>query len=51
MENLETRRDFKKLYEIQDKILKLTRNKNIDFYLTGGTALHRFHYQDVTLKI
>ena len=30
-----------KLYSFQDKILKAVENLNVDFYLTGGTALSR----------
>ena len=36
--------DYKKLYELQDKILLLLFGLENDFYLTGGTALHRFYY-------
>ena len=36
--------DYQKLYLLQDKILKLVTNLDNDFYLTGGTALHRFYY-------
>ncbi|EAJ4187427.1 nucleotidyl transferase AbiEii/AbiGii toxin family protein, partial [Campylobacter coli] len=32
------------LYKTQDKILDLVAKENLDFYLTGGTALQRFHY-------
>ncbi|ECV9623818.1 nucleotidyl transferase AbiEii/AbiGii toxin family protein, partial [Campylobacter jejuni] len=32
------------LYKTQDKILDLVTKENLDFYLTGGTALQRFHY-------
>lgn len=35
---------FKQLYKLQDKILNLIKGKDIGLYLTGGTALHRFHY-------
>lgn len=34
---------YKKLYEFQDKVLAIIKNLNTDFYLTGGTALSRFH--------
>ncbi len=34
---------FKKLYPLQDEVLKVFENQA--FYLTGGTALSRFHYQ------
>ena len=36
--------DYKKLYELQDKILSLVSKLDNSFYLTGGTALHRFYY-------
>ncbi|ABS44734.1 conserved hypothetical protein [Campylobacter jejuni subsp. doylei 269.97] len=32
------------MYKTQDKILDLVAKENLDFYLTGGTALQRFHY-------
>lgn len=35
---------FEKLYQTQDKILDLVAKSNLNFYLTGGTALQRFHY-------
>jgi hypothetical protein len=34
-----------KLYPIQDEILQLVQDADVDFYLTGGTALSRFHLQ------
>jgi len=36
--------DYKKLYELQDQVLILVFNLENDFYLTGGTALHRFYF-------
>jgi len=36
--------NYKALYELQDKILVLMSSLKNDFYLTGGTALHRFYY-------
>lgn len=36
--------DYIKLYELQDKVLGVIVNLKSDFYLTGGTALHRFYY-------
>ncbi|MDY6792792.1 MAG: nucleotidyl transferase AbiEii/AbiGii toxin family protein [Thermodesulfobacteriota bacterium] len=30
-----------KIYPFQDKILTLVQSSNVDFYLTGGTALSR----------
>ena len=35
---------YKKLYELQDNILLSISKLENDFYLTGGTALHRFYY-------
>ncbi|MDD3044941.1 MAG: nucleotidyl transferase AbiEii/AbiGii toxin family protein [Candidatus Delongbacteria bacterium] len=36
--------DYKELYEVQDQVLKTVFSLDNSFYLTGGTALHRFHY-------
>lgn len=36
--------DYKKLYDFQDKILKIIFSLENTFFLSGGTALHRFHY-------
>lgn len=36
--------DYKKLYLLQDKVLSAVFSLNNGFYLTGGTALHRFYY-------
>lgn len=36
--------DYKKLYELQDEILSVVFSLDNSFYLTGGTALHRFYY-------
>lgn len=36
--------DYKKLYDIQDKVLSVIFSLENEFYLTGGTALHRFYY-------
>ena len=32
-----------KVYPFQDKILEMVDGANVDFYLTGGTALSRFY--------
>ncbi|EFD4863632.1 nucleotidyl transferase AbiEii/AbiGii toxin family protein, partial [Campylobacter coli] len=32
------------LYKTQDKVLDLVAKEKLDFYLTGGTALQRFYY-------
>lgn len=45
MENLVHSRDYKKLYEVQNEILKLLEDNDVGLYLTGGTALHRFYYE------
>lgn len=34
--------DFLSLYELQDSVLTAITSLNNDFYLTGGTCLHRF---------
>ncbi|MBN1413191.1 MAG: nucleotidyl transferase AbiEii/AbiGii toxin family protein [Spirochaetales bacterium] len=34
---------YKKLYAVQDTILKLLTQLDTGFYLTGGTCLHRFY--------
>ncbi len=36
--------DYKYVYELQDQILEIVRTVETPFYLTGGTALHRFYY-------
>jgi predicted nucleotidyltransferase component of viral defense system len=36
--------NFKELYQMQDEVLELVFSCNNSFYLTGGTALHRFYY-------
>ncbi|UTY28290.1 nucleotidyl transferase AbiEii/AbiGii toxin family protein [Treponema putidum] len=36
-------RDYTELYELQDKVLKIIFSDETPFYLTGGTALHRFY--------
>ncbi len=36
--------DYKHLYALQDKVLAVVFALENSFYLTGGTALHRFHY-------
>ncbi len=33
-----------KLYPIQDGVIKIVRDLNLPFYLTGGTALSRFYF-------
>ena len=32
---------YTKLYAFQDELLEIVRAQNVDFYLTGGTALSR----------
>lgn len=41
MEDLE----YKKLYVLQDEILSLIFKETTEFYLTGGTCLHRFFFE------
>jgi len=41
---VEERIVYKQLYELQDRILKIIFDLEHSFYLTGGTALHRFYY-------
>jgi predicted nucleotidyltransferase component of viral defense system len=36
--------DYKKLYSLQDRVLKSVFDIEDEFYLTGGTALSRFYY-------
>jgi len=35
--------DYIKLYELQDRVLKIVFETEHEFYLTGGTCLHRFY--------
>lgn len=37
------KKDYSKLYIMQDKVFAWIREKNFPFYLTGGTALGRFY--------
>jgi len=37
--------DYKKLYELQDRVLKRVFEVEDEFYLTGGTALSRFYQE------
>jgi len=36
--------DYIELYKLQDEVLSIIVELKSDFYLTGGTALHRFYY-------
>ena len=36
--------EYKKLYDLQDRIMPIVFGLENGFYLTGGTALHRFYY-------
>jgi len=36
--------DYKRLYQLQDRVMDQVFALDNDFYLTGGTALHRFYY-------
>ncbi|MEA2027507.1 MAG: nucleotidyl transferase AbiEii/AbiGii toxin family protein [Campylobacterota bacterium] len=37
--------DYTALYQVQDRVLDVVFALDNSFYLTGGTALHRFYYQ------
>lgn len=37
--------DYKKLYHLQDEILKVIFHEDTEFYLTGGTCLNRFYFE------
>lgn len=37
---------FLELYKLQDKILEIVGRNELDFFLSGGTALHRFHFNN-----
>lgn len=37
--------DYKKLYRLQDKVLKVVFDTEREFYLTGGTCLSRFYVE------
>ena len=47
--------NYDELYALQDRVLGLVFSEETPFYLTGGTALHRFYckarYSDVTLLL
>jgi len=36
--------DYIELYKLEDEVLSIIVELESDFYLTGGTALHRFYY-------
>lgn len=37
--------DYKKLYELQDKVLEIVFSTEREFYLTGGTCISRFYVE------
>lgn len=37
--------DYKKLYDLQDRVLDIVFDTEKVFYLTGGTCLNRFYYE------
>ncbi len=39
------KKDYTKLYQLQDKFLNFWKKINTPFYLTGGTALGRFYLE------
>jgi predicted nucleotidyltransferase component of viral defense system len=41
----DSRIDYKHLYQLQDKVLEIVYSKPSEFYLTGGTCLHRFYFE------
>jgi hypothetical protein len=41
---MEKKIDYIELYKLQDLVLKCAFSQQNCFFLTGGTALHRFHY-------
>lgn len=41
---MEKKVDYQKLYALQDEVLAIVFGLENSFYLTGGTALHRFYY-------
>jgi predicted nucleotidyltransferase component of viral defense system len=42
----DSRIDYKHLYQLQDKVLEIVYSKPSEFYLTGGTCLHRFYFEE-----
>ncbi len=47
MENI----DYRAVYRIQDRVLKVVFGADTTFYLTGGTCLNRFFLKNGTLRI
>lgn len=43
---IKSQKNYERLYYLQDKVLNIFKDKNFEMYLTDGTALHRFHYQN-----
>ena len=41
---MEKNLDYIELYKLEDEVLSIIVELESDFYLTGGTALHRFYY-------
>jgi len=41
---VEEKIEYSSLYKLQDKLLDIIFSLEHEFYLTGGTALHRFYY-------
>ncbi len=37
--------DYRMLYRIQDRVLKIVSSADTHFYLTGGTCLNRFYFE------
>ena len=38
--------DYGLLYRLQDRVLQIVFSKPTEFYLSGGTCLHRFYYKE-----
>lgn len=38
--------DYTLLYTLQDKVLNIVFSELSEFYLTGGTCLHRFYFAE-----
>ena len=41
--------DYKKLYDLQDKVLKVVFETEKEFYLTGGTCISRFYIEEIII--
>ncbi len=41
-----SRIDYNRLYALQDNVLNTIFSEPSEFYLTGGTCLHRFYFEE-----